>query len=161
MSKSELKLDAIDRKILSLLQKDNRISNLELSERVGISAATCLRRVRDLRKNKAIIADVAILNPNLNGTNLTFVVSVTLERERKDVVDAFKKTVQSEKLISQCYFVTGDADFIIIVNAPSLNAYEALTQRIFYDNTNIAKFTTMVSIGTVKFETVVPISETE
>lgn len=152
-----INLDDIDRRLLRRLQTDNRETNLDLAAAVGISPPACLRRVRRLREAGIVRADVALLDPAVAGTHLTILVEVMLERERLDVVEGFKRAVAAEEAVTQCWLVTGDPDFVLVVRVPDMDAYERLTQRLFYANPNIAKYRTLVSISEVKFETRLPL----
>lgn len=139
------------------MQTNNRETNQNLAEAVGISPPACLRRVRRLREAGAVRADVALLSPEVTGRHVTLLVEVMLERERLDVVEGFKRAIRAEPAVTQCWFVTGDPDFVLVVRVPDMDAYEALTQDLFYANPNVAKYRTLVALKEVKFETRVPI----
>ncbi len=134
-----MKLDEFDAQILNILQENNQITSAKLSSRVNLSIASCTRRVRRLRKIGAIAADVSIVAPELIGRNLTMIVQVTVERERPDLLDEFKKSVQRTPEISQCFYVTGDVDFVLVVNSADLADYEAFTKRFFLENPNVRR----------------------
>jgi len=85
-------------------------------------------------------------------------VHVTLERERADLFDAFKDSMRDAPEVTQCYYVTGTTDFVLILNARNMQDYEAFTRRHFYDNPNIQRFQTDVVMDTVKFTTEMPIA---
>lgn len=90
---------------------------------------------------------------------MTFVVQVTLERERSDLMDAFKKEMKANPIVQQCYYVTGSSDFILILTAEDMEAYDAFTREAFFDNTNIRGFQTNVVMDAVKTGLFVPVSE--
>lgn len=146
-------LQRIDRKILNLLQTNNQMTNIELAEAVGVSAPSCLRRVRRLRQERVIVHDVSIIDPQCAGRKISIIVEVALERERPDLMTGFKKTMMAAKEVSQCYVVTGDADFIVIIQVPDIEAYDEFVQRTFYTNPNIKKFRSLIVMNRVKFET--------
>lgn len=145
-------LDDLDRRILTALQADNRLSFAELAERVASSAASCMRRVRRLREEGVIIADIALVDPQAVGRSLTAVVNVELESERLDLIDAFKREMRSAPEVTQCYMVTGDADFVVVVVVEDVAAFEAFTRQRLYANPNIRKFRSMIMLDRVKFE---------
>jgi len=147
-----IELDPVDRRILDQLQKNNLVTNLELAELAGISPPACLRRVRRLREAGVIRADVSVLDPAYAGRHMTALVEVTLERDRIDMVDNFKRAALAEPAVRQCYFVTGDPDFALVVQVPDVAAYENFTRRFLYANPDVAKFRTMVVLDPVKFE---------
>src|SRR5690349_10477538 len=97
--KSMIDLDAIDRRILEQLQKNNLLTNQDLAEVVGISPPACLRRVRRLRDGGVILGDVAVLNPAYAGQYMTALVEVTMERDRIDMIDNFKRAAMAEPAV--------------------------------------------------------------
>lgn len=143
-------LDEADRELLEALQEDASISINELCDRSGLSAASVQRRLKRLREGGVIERDVAILNPLAVGQMMTFVVLVELERERVDQLQAFRTAALGEPHVQQCYYVTGEADFVLICVAADMAAFEALTQRLLFANQNVRKFRTSVVMGRVK-----------
>jgi Lrp/AsnC family leucine-responsive transcriptional regulator len=154
MAKDTLRmpLDDLDRRILNALQEDNRLSFAELAQRVASSAASCMRRVRRLREDGIIEADIALINPQAAGRSLTAVVNIELESERLDLIDAFKREMRSAPEVTQCYMVTGDADFVVVVMVEDVAAFENFTRERLYANPNIRKFRSMIMLDRVKFE---------
>jgi Lrp/AsnC family leucine-responsive transcriptional regulator len=150
-----MKLDDFDAKLLNLLQANNRLTSHELAKEVHLSPASCARRVARLRSEGVIEADVAIVAPDKLGKRLTMVVMVTVEREQPQLLDEFKRSMLSTREVSQCYYVTGDADFILIVNVEGMAEYESFTNRFLFENRNVRRFQTMVVMNRVKFETAV------
>ena len=98
-------LDAIDRKILTILQGDNQVTNLSLASRVGLSPPPCLRRVRRLRELGVIEKDVALVDPIKVGQGIIAFVGVELDRQREDVLTSFERKISGETQVQQCYFV--------------------------------------------------------
>jgi Lrp/AsnC family leucine-responsive transcriptional regulator len=152
-----VELDQFDRRLLDALQQDNRRTGEQLAPIVGLSPAACLRRVQRLRDEGIIERDVAILAPQAVGRKLTLVVLVTLERERPDVVDAFKRAMQRAPEVMQCYYVTGAADFVLVLTADDMTDYEEFTRRYFFER-SVRRFETMAVMDRVKFGTAVPIA---
>ncbi|MBB6519855.1 Lrp/AsnC family transcriptional regulator [Pseudoteredinibacter isoporae] len=146
-------LDRIDIAILSRLQENNRIANQTLAAEVGLSPPACLQRVKRLRESGLILKEVAVLDPQLAGHGLQLIVSVEMERDRKDIYRAFSDTLLEAKEVTQCYEVTGEMDFILLVSVRDIRAYEKFIDRVLNSNVNIRKFHTSISIRTVKFET--------
>ena len=149
---SRTPLDDLDRRILNALQEDNRLSFAELAERVASSAASCMRRVRRLREEGVIVADIALVDPQAVGKSLTVVVNIELESERLDFIDAFKREMRGAPEVTQCYMVTGDADFVVVVVVEDFAAFETFTKERLYANPNIRKFRSMIMLDRVKFE---------
>jgi len=96
-------MDAFDRKLLDLVQDDNQRTAEALSAAVGLSPSACQRRLKRLRRDGVIVGDVAVLAPDAVGRHLTMIVEVTLTRERPDLVDAFKRSMQQTPEVMQCY----------------------------------------------------------
>ncbi|SUI38455.1 Leucine-responsive regulatory protein [Serratia marcescens] len=101
-------LDRIDRNILNELQKDGRISNVELSKRVGLSPTPCLERVRRLERQGFIHGYTALLNPHYLDASLLVFVEITLNRGAPDVFEQFNSAVQKLEEIQECHLVSGD-----------------------------------------------------
>ena len=143
-------LDACDRAILAALQADSRAPLEAVSESIGVSSATIQRRVKRLRETGVIQREVAIIDPDALGWRMTFLVLVEMERERIDVLDAFKRRMRAEPQVQQCYYITGEADFALICLARDVGDYEALTRRLFFDDANVRRFKTSVAMRRTK-----------
>src|SRR4028118_2201417 len=154
-------MDSFDKKILPIVQQNNQLSADKIAEQVNLSASAVQRRLKRLRKDKIIEADVAIISPEASGRLLTIVVEVTLEQERplSSVLDEFKKLVLNTPEVMQCYHVTGDADFILIIAAKDMKDYEGLTHRLFIDNQSVRRFQTSVVVSRIKSRTTIPLLE--
>ena len=115
-----------------------------MADATGLSAATVQRRVKRLREASVIERETAVLDPASLGWAMTFLVLVEMERERIDVLDAFRRRMRSEPQVQQCYYITGDADFALICLARDMADYEQLTRRLFFDDMNVRRFRTSV-----------------
>ena len=155
-----MNLDRIDVKLLEAVQQNNRITSEDLSEMVGLSPTACQRRLKRLRDDKIIEADVAIVSPRAVGRPVSMIVMVSLERERADIIDRFKTAIRATKEVMAGYYVTGEADFVIVVTAASMEEYEQFTRRFFYENPDIKGFKTLVVMDRVKAGFGLPISAT-
>ncbi len=153
-----IELDGFDVKLLNLMQRNNRLTAEELSTQAGLSPSSCQRRIARLRREGVIAADISVVSPKAVGRHLTMVVEVTLERENPDLISAFKRSMAQTEEVMQCYYVTGNADFILIITARDMPHYEEFTQRFFFENPNIRRFDTMVVMDAVKRGLHVPIS---
>ncbi len=119
-------LDRIDLKILRILQRNGRMSNIELSKRVNLSPAPCLARVRRLEKSGYITGYKAELNPELLGFSLLAYVEITLDRTTPDVFEKFKQAVQDVPEIEECHMVAGGFDYLIKVRSPDMDTYRKI-----------------------------------
>ncbi|MFT2110626.1 Lrp/AsnC family transcriptional regulator [Marinomonas sp. 2405UD68-3] len=154
-----MELDNIDRKILTILQRTNRIANVELAEEVGLSPPACHKRVKRLRDENVIVGDVSIINPELTGNKLTLLVSVEMERDRKEMYDAFRRVASKAPEVTHCYQTTGNYDFMMIVTVADIQAFERFVERVLHTDANIRKFQTSVSLRTVKNTTEIHLGE--
>lgn len=152
-------LDTHDRAILVELQKDSRVSVSALAEASGLSTASVQRRVKRLRDTGVILGEVAVLNQKALGYDLTFIVQVELEREKVSHVREFRTRLEREARVQQVYYVTGEADFILICLARDMKDFEELTQRLFFDNANVRKFRSSVVMGQSNVGLSVPLDE--
>lgn len=148
-------LDRIDRRILNQLQHDNRISNVQLAELVGLSPPACLKRVRRLRESGVIMADVSLLDPVSAGHKINIIVEVEMERDRQELSAQFRKAILASPEVTECYAVTGEVDFILVVSVPDMQAYEAFTRNVLYKHSNMRKYRTLISLDRVKYETAI------
>lgn len=119
-------LDRIDLRILNELQKNARISNIELSKRVGLSATPCLERVKRLEKRGYIEGYRAILNPEQLGSGLLVYAEIRLSHTAGDVFNNFKQAVQELPHILECHLVSGDFDYLIKARVKDMKSYREL-----------------------------------
>lgn len=150
-------MDKFDAAILNEVQVNNRLTAEQLSARVGLSPAACQKRLKKLRDSGTIVRDIAVLAPAAVQRRLTMVVEVTLERERAELIDQFKRTMLAAPEVMQCYYVTGTADFILILTAKDMKDYEDFTRRYFFQQSNIGRFHTNVVMDRVKVGLAVPV----
>ncbi|MBB4375072.1 ArsR family transcriptional regulator [Bradyrhizobium sp. CCBAU 11386] len=152
-----MQYDRIDARILEIVQKNNRLTSETIGELAGLSATACQRRLKRLRSEGIIEADVSIVSPKAVGRPIQMLVLVTLERERSDIIDKFKKAIRSSADVVNGFYVTGDADFVLYVTARTMEDYEHFTRRFFYENSDIKGFKTMVIMDRVKAGFGIPI----
>lgn len=144
-------IDAFDVAILNLVQENNQLTSQEIAEKVALSASAVQRRLRRLREERVIVADVSVIAPAAVGNHVTLIVEVSLEREQHHHLEEFEKTVRGLPEIVQCYYVTGRADFVLILNMTSMEEYGEFTKRVFFANPNVKQFYTAVVMNQVKF----------
>ncbi|WLT30802.1 Lrp/AsnC family transcriptional regulator [Geothrix sp. PMB-07] len=118
-----VELDAIDHKILDILQREGRLSNQDLAERVALSPAPCLRRVRALEKAGVIRQYAALLDPRKVGLGLTALITVKLEKRGAMPSEAFAKAVRGWPEVVSCYSMTGDTDYLLWTVVEDLDHY--------------------------------------
>src|SRR4030081_1862732 len=118
-------LDKINKKILSELQNDGRISNVDLSGRVNLSPAACLERARNLEDAGYLMHYTAQLNPQLLDVALLVFIEVILDRTTPEVFDAFKHSVQIIPEVLECHMVAGGFDYLVKARVKDMAAYRA------------------------------------
>lgn len=143
-------LDSIDRALLTLVQADSRRSVEELGAAVGLSPSAAHRRVQRLRANRVILGDVALVDPIAVGRPLIMIVSLSIDREGRHNLQALRSWLNNEPSVQQCWYVTGEADFIIVISARDMEEFDEIAQRLVSDNSNVRNFHTSVGISTVK-----------
>ncbi|MBI1769843.1 MAG: Lrp/AsnC family transcriptional regulator [Bacteroidetes bacterium] len=143
-------LDQFDKHLLRLLQQNNRLTSDELAEQVGLSPSSVQRRLKKLRDEKIIEADISIISPSVAGLDLTCIVEVALERGNSQGLEGFKASMLKCTDVMQCYYVTGKYDFVLIVHAPTMQQYEEFTNMWLLDNPNVKHFYTHVVMDKVK-----------
>lgn len=150
-------LDDFDLKILNVVQLDNQMPQRIIAERIGLSAPAVARRLQNLREMGVIARDIAVLDETAVGRPLTIVVEVTTENERLDLLDTMKERFLACPQVRQCYYVTGDMDFILIMNVRDMEEYTELTRALFFEGGNVKSFRTCVSMENVKTNGPVPL----
>ena len=146
----------IDRQILTLLQNDARVRLEEIASETGTSVATVQRRIKALRENGVIKGESVIIEPEAVGYGMTFIILVELERESLHQLDDFRRKMKTEPQVQQCYYITGEADFALIALARDMHDFQALTQRLFFEDANIKRFRTSVVMDRTKTGISVP-----
>ncbi len=151
------KLDRIDKNILVELQKDGRLSNVELSKRVGLSPTPCLERVKRLEKERYITGYSAKLNPYKLEAALLVFVEITLTKTSPDVFDDFSKAVQYIDVIQECHLVSGDFDFLLKTRVSDMAAYRELLGSTLLTLPAVSESRTYVVMEEVKTSNLLPI----
>jgi DNA-binding Lrp family transcriptional regulator len=152
-----VKLDAIDLQILTELQADGRITNVDLSERVGISAPPCLRRVRALEKAGLIQGYHADLNGRALGFEVTVFAMVGLHSQAEADLKAFEALVGTWPLVRECHMLNGEIDFILKCVAPDLSTFQDFLTGELTPAPNVASVRTSLTIRQSKHLPGVPL----
>jgi len=119
-------LDFIDHSILSALQNDGRISNVQLAEQIGLSPSACLRRVQILEDKGIITGYAAMIDAASLGRSTHIIVAITLERQSEDYLSAFELAVADCPDVMECYLMAGDADYVLRLQARDAADYERI-----------------------------------
>ena len=152
--------DQSDRKILHLLQENAREKLESIASETGLSVATVQRRIKSFRTSGVIERETALISQEAAGYNMTFLIFVEMEQEKPYQLDAFRKKVKAEPQVQQCYYITGEADFALVVLGKDVADFERLTHRIFFEDSNVKRFRTSVVMSRTKTGMSVPLELT-
>lgn len=142
-------LDGFDRKLLHEVQINNLTPARVIADRVGLSESAVLRRLRRLRREGVITADVSVVSPAVLGKSLTVIVLVTLEREGLRLLEEFVKKVRARPEVRQAWYVTGDSDFVLQLAIADMGDYETFCEDVLHAEPNIRGFRTIVAMKEV------------
>ncbi|MDR9751139.1 Lrp/AsnC family transcriptional regulator [Pseudomonas sp. SZMC_28357] len=145
-----MKLNAYDRKILAALQRDGRLSNVQLAEEIGLSPSPCLRRVRMLEEAGVIRGYQANLDRDEVGLGLTVFVGVKVDRHNEECADAFRAAVTALPEVISAFLVSGESDFLLQVVVPDLRAYDRFVTASLLKLPGISDIRSNFAINTVK-----------
>jgi DNA-binding Lrp family transcriptional regulator len=152
-----MELDRTDRQLLNLVQEDSAQTAEELANKLAHSPSAIQRRLRRLREQQVIIREVAVVDPKKVGGATFFVVSLQVERERPELLAQLRAWFAAQDCIQQAFYVTGEADFVLIVTAPDTESYDLLMKRMMNENPNVKRFSTNVTLGVVKRGLTIPV----
>ena len=156
-----MELDAIDRRILSILQENARVSNVELAEASGISASPCWRRVRELERTGVISRYVTLVDPASVGMTLSVFIQVSLEKQIESALEDFEREILDRPEVMECYLMTGDADYLLRVVVANLEAYERFLMDRLTRIPVVANIRSSFALKQVKYRTVLPVGISE
>ncbi len=151
-------LDAIDRRILAALQADGRLSNVELAERVGLSPSPCLRRVNRLEREGYVEGYRAMLGRKQIGLGLTVFVGVKIEGHADDRATAFEEEAVACAEVVACHMVAGDADYLLEVTVPDLDAYQRFLVGTLLNLPLVREVKSTIAIQTLKAGALLPLA---
>ncbi|MEM7440789.1 MAG: Lrp/AsnC family transcriptional regulator [Pseudomonadota bacterium] len=147
---ASVSLDSFDLAILRHLQQDATLPQRQIAEQVNLSAPSVQRRIRRMTQTGVIERQAAHIDPARVGLPLTILVEVELNVETGGKVDTLKQTFTDAPEVQQCYYVTGEADFVLVILVADMAEYEALTHRLFFASENIKRFKTFVAMDRTK-----------
>ena len=154
---SETKLDAIDRAILGELQREGRLSNLELAQRVHLSPSACLRRVKALEDNGVIAQYVALVNPRAVGKHGVSFTIINLESVSARQIEAFEQAVRDQPEVLDCFYVAGSNDYLIRFTYRDAEDLERFHAEVLMRLPGIARSNSLLVLRTVKRTTALPV----
>lgn len=149
-------LDATDLRILAELQKDGRMTNVDLAKRVRLSPSPCLARVRDLEERGVIRKYVAMLDPQAVGLAVSVFIQVSLERQVERALESFESAIRRYPEVVECYLMTGDSDYLLRVVVPDVQAMQVIVSELTRIP-GVANIRSSFALKQVKFETALPL----
>jgi DNA-binding Lrp family transcriptional regulator len=152
----EAKLDKTDLKIIEILQKSSKITNLDLSKKIGLSPAPTLERVKKLESSGVIKSYHARIDQRKLGLNVNTFVLVSLDWKRAKTHESFLSKIEDIDEISECYIITGEADFIIKITCKDLQAYEELLFKKLSQIEEVERLKTLMTLSTSKKSELLP-----
>ena len=150
------KLDKIDLNILKILQENSKITNLDLSKKIGLSPAPTLERVKKLETTGIIESYHAIVNQQAIGLNVKTFVLVSLAWQKENALNHFLQKIDEIEEITECYIITGEADFLIKIICKDIPTYEQLLFKTLSQIEEIERLKTLMTLSTVKDSKLLP-----
>ncbi|MDG4909923.1 Lrp/AsnC family transcriptional regulator [Mesorhizobium sp. M1A.F.Ca.IN.022.07.1.1] len=151
-------LDQFDRTILEIMQRDCQMKAEAIGEMVGLSASAVQRRIKRMREERIISAEIALVDRKVAGSPMTFIVGMEIERENYDALSKFRAWVEKQDHIQQVYYVTGSVDLVAIITAQDVEQYDEITAQIMSQNPQIKRMHTNVVLKDIKTGMFVPVS---
>ena len=150
-------MDAYDLEILTQVQRDGRISNRDLAERIGLSPAPCWRRFKELEKKGLIGRYAALLDRNALGLQITALAQVSLENHHADTVAAFDAAIQSWPQVLECHKTSGDYDYLLKIVTTDMAGYETFLSTRLLQLPSVRSVSTSFSLSEKKATTALPL----
>lgn len=142
-------LDDFDRRLLALVREDNLQPARVLADKVGLSVSAVLRRLRRLREDKVIVADIAVVDPALTGSALTMHILVQMQQAGPQTMDGFAREIVRHKEVTGAWDVTGDDDFLLKIQVATMEEYDTFTRRALGEDKGIHSFKTLIAIRNI------------
>jgi len=150
-------MDAIDRKILRILQEDADIAMADLAKRVGLSHTPCWRRVKQMEKSGVIRERVVILDPHVMGLNVNVLANIRLKAHDEDTLIAFERAARERPEIVECFIMGGESDYAVRIVVGSIEEYEALLKKVLLHFPGVASVNSHFALKCVKNTTRLPL----
>jgi Lrp/AsnC family transcriptional regulator, leucine-responsive regulatory protein len=152
-----MNIDSIDKNILSELQRDGSLSNVELARRVGLSPSPCLARVKALEAAGIIDRYVALVNAQKLGLGLNVFINISLKTQSKESLAAFERQIAAHAQVMECYLMTGDSDYLIRVAVADMAALERFILDQLTTIPGIESIRSSFALKQVQYKTALPV----
>ncbi|GAA0839538.1 MAG: Lrp/AsnC family transcriptional regulator [Cupriavidus sp.] len=153
----DIDLDATDIRILHELQRDGSLTNVELASRINLSASPCLARVKRLEKIGVISRRVTLLDARRLGLKVVVFISVSLDKQRRETLDTFERKIAALPQVMECYLMSGDADYLLRVVVPDVEALERLIIDQITRIPGVASIRSSFALKQVLYSTALPL----
>lgn len=150
-------LDRYEYEILRALQADGRLTNQDLSQKVGLSPSACWRRVKSLEEAGVILRYSAILDPSKVGIGETVFAHISLKRHSKALSAEFAELMRERPEVMECFFTTGTADVILRVVTSSVAAYDEFLENVIFNARGVSQVRSDFTLRQIKYETALPL----
>ena len=151
-------LDAIDLKLLVLLQSDARMSNVQLAKAVNLSPSPCLARVRALEQRGFISGYVTLLDAQRLGLQVSVFIQVRLERQIETALETFERAMVARPEVMECYLMTGSADYLLRVVVADLAALQDFIVNVLSRVQGVGNIQSSIALKQVKYQTALPLA---
>jgi len=159
MADANIKLDALDRRLLNALQENGRIPVTDLAEIVGLTTSPCLRRLKILEREGIIRGYAALVDQTKVGLPVSVFISVKLEMQREEALERFEAAMRDCPEVVECYLMTGPRDYLLRVVAQDLEAYERFLKQTLTRIEGVASIESSFALAQVKYSNVLPIAD--
>ncbi|WP_454734357.1 Lrp/AsnC family transcriptional regulator [Cupriavidus pauculus] len=153
----DIDLDATDIRILHELQRDGSLTNVELASRINLSASPCLARVKRLEKIGVISRRVTLLDARRLGLKVVVFISMSLDKQRRETLDTFERKIAALPQVMECYLMSGDADYLLRVVVPDVEALERLIIDQITRIPGVASIRSSFALKQVLYSTALPL----
>jgi len=153
----DIDLDAIDIRILGELQRDGSLTNVELASRINLSPSPCLARVKRLEKIGVISRRVTLLDARRLGLKVVVFISISLDKQRRETLDTFERKIAALPQVMECYLMSGDADYLLRVVVPDVEALERLIIDQITRIPGVASIRSSFALKQVLYSTALPL----
>ena len=153
----DIDLDATDIRILSELQRDGSLTNVELASRVNLSPSPCLARVKQLEKSGVIARKVTLLDARRLGLKVVVFISISLDKQRRETLDEFERRIGALPQVMECYLMSGDADYLLRVVVPDVDSLERLIIDQITRIPGVASIRSSFALKQVLYSTALPL----
>lgn len=154
-------LDTLDLRILDLIQENAEMPCEAIADAVGLSASAVQRRISRLKRGGVIEKVVALVEPRSVGRTVTVLVEVEIDNERRGSLDAFQRWVVEAPEVQSCWYVTGDADYALLVSTRDLDGYNAFIERLMTEQPVVRKYKSLIALKTIKRGLKVPVRHSD